>query len=1128
MKTKLNLNRLFLILLTFVMSAFSQPSQDYLTGYVYNGNQGDESTPISGVTVTLYGSANVGQLGSQIGSITTNGSGFYSLAAPTGYEYYNLVETDPSGYYSVAASSPDGTVVNNNQIRYSVESEPLSDQDKTKNKFWDKPTAPANQNPNAVDDNVTTPENTTITISVLSNDSDPDGDPVSLQSATSASHGTVTKIANHVDYTPNAGYTGTDQFDYTIIDGNGGSDTGTVTVTITKQNGGTASVGDLSWWDLNHNGLQDAGEPGLSNVTVSLFDDQSNLLASTTTDANGHYGFSNLPAGGYYLEFTPPSGYMIVSKDQGTDDTIDSDATPQTGQTATFTLGSGETNVSVDAGLYSTDENTYDFGDAPASYPSASHKLGGPWWGKLGDAPDGESLEQIHLFARGDDDDGNDDEDGLLTGSLVRGKSIWFYLDFVPGESGDVSIGGWIDFNVDGDWADAGESFAPIMIFCGAKPSGGWKHFSTMGWLIPVPANAKTGKTIARFRIEEGQTGPLPVDGQGGAGEVEDHEVEILDEGPGFPPGAVIFGSKWNDVNGDKMWDTNEPPLSGWTIWLDANQNGIEDTGDLYDVTDASGQFMFNGLSAGQYLVGEKMKSGWVQTWPGGAGTHTMDVDPQKPSAGILFGNQQTDPEAGEGAIKWNQPPMFDPSSTDTTCYWGWVEPSIISESYMADDWFCYDPRPVTCIRWWGSYTEWDSIIPPENAPQYFHIGIWTDDPNDEISDFRHPGELIREWFLSRDQVQETPGKSYFYPEVSDKPRTCFQYTFTPDPDGWFQQEGDSNVYWLHIAAAYENSPEIHEWGWLTREHYFHGDAIRIYQPLNSHPDAVFEQGESIASFWDMAFVLGTDEIESGFDFGDAKDVSYGTSIARNGAQHLVNPSVYMGEKIDEEFDGQPHIEAQGDDDDRQDDEDGIALVYPLTIDAVPQVQVQVSTNGFFNAWMDLNQNGQWDIPDEHVIDDAFLHAGTSLLDVAGLSNKGPGLYQARFRFSTESNLWFRGFAIDGEVEDHMIFVDETSMIESMNQMPRQYELYQNYPNPFNPFTTIAYDLPEKSDVEIVIFNLTGQKVTSLVNQEQPPGSYQIRWHGADGSGNPVSTGIYICRLSAGRFERFVKVLCIR
>jgi hypothetical protein len=203
----------FLIMLSVIAFSWVH-AQDVLSGRVYVGNVGDESTPKSGVTVRLYGSSNSGILGSQITSTTTDGTGWYSLLAPSGYEYYHIVEVDPSGYQSEGATSVDGTVISANWIEYSIVSEPLSDQTLTGNKFWDKPIGPSNNAPQAKDDYTSTQKNTPVTINVLLNDSDPDGDTITLQTKSSASHGSVTKSGNQIIYAPVAVYTGPDQFDY--------------------------------------------------------------------------------------------------------------------------------------------------------------------------------------------------------------------------------------------------------------------------------------------------------------------------------------------------------------------------------------------------------------------------------------------------------------------------------------------------------------------------------------------------------------------------------------------------------------------------------------------------------------------------------------------------------------------------------------------------------------------------------------------------------------------------------------------------------------------------------------------------------------------------------------------------
>jgi N-acetylneuraminic acid mutarotase len=96
--------------------------------------------------------------------------------------------------------------------------------------------APANRSPIAVADHATTPREQGVDIDVLANDSDPDGDPLTLTGATGASHGMVVVEVASVSYVPEAGFSGDDTFTYTISDGRGGSANGTVVVTVTGPN----------------------------------------------------------------------------------------------------------------------------------------------------------------------------------------------------------------------------------------------------------------------------------------------------------------------------------------------------------------------------------------------------------------------------------------------------------------------------------------------------------------------------------------------------------------------------------------------------------------------------------------------------------------------------------------------------------------------------------------------------------------------------------------------------------------------------------------------------------------------------------------------------------------------------
>jgi len=104
------------------------------------------------------------------------------------------------------------------------------------------------------------------------------------------------------------------------------------------------------------------------------------------------------------------------------------------------------------------------------------------------------------------------------------------------------------------------------------------------------------------------------------------------------------------------------------------------------------------------------------------------------------------------------------------------------------------------------------------------------------------------------------------------------------------------------------------------------------------------------------------------------------------------------------------------------------------------------------------------------------------------------------------------------------------TVVEPGNQgtLPTGYSLQQSYPNPFNPTTTICYDLPELTDVRIAVYNVVGQVVRTLVDRQMSPGQHETVWDGRDDSGRPVSSGLYLYRMTAGDFSQSRKMLLLK
>ena len=94
--------------------------------------------------------------------------------------------------------------------------------------------------------------------------------------------------------------------------------------------------------------------------------------------------------------------------------------------------------------------------------------------------------------------------------------------------------------------------------------------------------------------------------------------------------------------------------------------------------------------------------------------------------------------------------------------------------------------------------------------------------------------------------------------------------------------------------------------------------------------------------------------------------------------------------------------------------------------------------------------------------------------------------------------------------------------------LPDVFELRQNYPNPFNPTTVIAFTLPEAVHVELEIFNVLGQRVTTLVDDRMEAGYHNIKWNSTDSHGNEIATGVYFYRIKAGNFVKSKKMVLLK
>ncbi|MBN1466976.1 T9SS type A sorting domain-containing protein [candidate division KSB1 bacterium] len=106
--------------------------------------------------------------------------------------------------------------------------------------------------------------------------------------------------------------------------------------------------------------------------------------------------------------------------------------------------------------------------------------------------------------------------------------------------------------------------------------------------------------------------------------------------------------------------------------------------------------------------------------------------------------------------------------------------------------------------------------------------------------------------------------------------------------------------------------------------------------------------------------------------------------------------------------------------------------------------------------------------------------------------------------------------------------VSSTTDIADTPEMPREHSLAQNYPNPFNPVTAISYALPERSEMTLNIYAIDGKLVRTLVTGLQPAGVHTVSWDGANNAGEPMPSGLYLYRMTAGSFVKTERMTLLK
>ncbi|TWI69502.1 SdrD B-like protein [Pseudoduganella lurida] len=428
-----------------------------------------------------------------------------------------------------------------------------------------------------------------------------------------------------------------------------------------------AHIGDTVWEDGNANGIQDSGEAGIAGVTVTLRDTAGNAVATTTTDAAGHYGF-DIGSGTYVVAVTAPAGYLVTTKGAGSDAAKDSDFNAA-GVSDAITVVKGDVHDSADAGLFRAadisakvwsdtdrdgklDAGEAGIGNVKVSLLDAAGKVvasavtdasGNYQFGDL--KPGTYSLKfdpatlpagaQFVTGAAGSESDA-DASGATAQVTLASGQHAALQAGAVT-PNGTIASTVWHDADGNGlqDGGEKGIANAVVHLLDSTgkevgvtkTDASGNYSFSQAAGTYTVHVDAPAGYTFTGSNVGTNDAIDSDVNASGNSAQFTVTAGKTIDPADaGLYKTATLGNRVWFDCDGDGIQDSNESGIKGVKVTLlDTNGKAVTST-----TTNAAGEYSFAGLKPGTYSVQfdkSALPSGYIITKQNAGTNDAIDSD---------------------------------------------------------------------------------------------------------------------------------------------------------------------------------------------------------------------------------------------------------------------------------------------------------------------------------------------------------------------------------------------------------------------------------------------------------------------------------------------------------------------